>query len=113
MDGAEVRVADKDRTRAVLLPEGYGDGGIGRSFWILFSVGWILYAGLMVTTAVVEGEALLPRFVTALPPAAFAILIAVNRRRLLRPDWKIWKTVWVHLGIGWAMQWPLLWAPSV
>jgi signal transduction histidine kinase len=77
-------------------------GGGDRSFWILFSVGWVLYAGLMVTTAVIEGEALLPRFVTALPPSAFAILIAVNRRLFLRPEWTIWKTVWVHLGIGLA-----------
>jgi hypothetical protein len=71
-----------------------------RSFWILFSAGWIVYAGLMIFTAVLEGEAVLPRFVTAVPPSAFAILIAANRRRFLRPDWHIWKTVGVHLGIG-------------
>ncbi len=73
-----------------------------RSFWILFSVGWSLYAGLMVITAVLEGEEPFPRFATAVPPSAFAILVAANRRRFLRPEWHIWKTVWVHLGIGLA-----------
>ncbi len=27
-----------------------------RSFWILFSVGWIAYAGLMALTSVLEGQ---------------------------------------------------------
>ncbi|MGD2121753.1 MAG: histidine kinase [Gemmatimonadota bacterium] len=89
-------------TKSVPLPVEGPTGSGDRSFWILFSVGWVLYAGLMVATAVMEGEALLPRFVTALPPSAFAILIAINRRRFLRPEWKIWKTVGVHLGIGLA-----------
>lgn len=71
-----------------------------RSFWILFSAGWIVYAGLMIVTAVLEGEAVLPRFATAVPPSAFSILVAANRRRFLRPDWHIWKTVGMHLGIG-------------
>ncbi len=71
-----------------------------RSFWILFSAGWTVYAGLMIFTGVLEGEAVLPRFATAVPPSAFSIIIAANRRRFLRPDWLLWKTVGVHLGIG-------------
>ena len=71
-----------------------------RSFWILFSAGWIVYGGLMVFTAVLEGESVLARLATVLPPAAFAVVIASRRRLFLKPEWHIWKTVGVHLGVG-------------
>ena len=71
-----------------------------RSFWILFSAGWIVYAGLMVFTAVLEGVPVLPRFATVLSPSVFAILIASRRRLFLKPEWQIWRTVGVHFGIG-------------
>ena len=71
-----------------------------RSFWILFSAGWMVYGGLMVFTAVLEGERVLPRLVTVLPPSLFAIIIASRRRHFLKPEWHIWKTVGVHFGVG-------------
>jgi fumarate reductase subunit D len=71
-----------------------------RSFWILFSAGWVVYGGLMVLTAVLEGELVLPRLATVLPPAAFSIVIASRRRLFLKPEWHIWKTVGVHFGVG-------------
>jgi signal transduction histidine kinase len=71
-----------------------------RSFWILFSAGWIVYAGLMVSTAVLEGEAVLPRLSSVLPPSIFSIVIASRRRLFLKPEWHIWKTVGVHFGVG-------------
>ena len=71
-----------------------------RSFWILFSAGWIVYAGLMAFTAVLEGQLVLARLATVLPPAIFSILIASRRRLFLKPEWPIWKTVGVHFGVG-------------
>ena len=71
-----------------------------RSFWILFSAGWVVYGGLMILTALLEGEAVLPRTATILPPSVFSILIASKRRHFLRPEWQIWKTVGIHFGIG-------------
>jgi hypothetical protein len=71
-----------------------------RSFWILFSTGWVAYAGLMAFTAVMEGHPILAHTSTAIPPAAFAIIVASRRRFFLKPEWQIWKTVGVHLGIG-------------
>lgn len=73
-----------------------------RSFWILFSLGWILYAALLLLTAVLEGEAVVPRAGTLFPPMLLAILIASRRRFFLKPEWHIWKTVGVHFGIGLA-----------
>ena len=74
--------------------------GRDRSFWILFSAGWAVYAGLMTVTAAVEGHPVLPHLASALPPAAFATAIAARRKLFLKPDWSLWKTVAVHLGIG-------------
>ncbi|NNM04553.1 MAG: histidine kinase, partial [Gemmatimonadetes bacterium] len=71
-----------------------------RSFWILFSGGWMVYAALMVSTAVLEGEAVLPRLASALAPIVFAVIIASRRRLFLKPEWHIWKTVGIHLGVG-------------
>ena len=51
-----------------------------RSFWILFSAGWLVYAGLMALTSVLEGQPLLTHAATAFPPALFSIFIAANRR---------------------------------
>ena len=71
-----------------------------RTFWILFSVGWIVYAGLMLVTAVAEGQPALPRVASVLPPALFSTALAFRRRLFLKPEWHIWKTVGIHLGIG-------------
>ncbi len=71
-----------------------------RSFWILFSAGWVVYAGLMVSTAMLEGQAVLPRLVTVSAPLLFSIIIASRRRLFLKPEWHIWKTVGIHFGIG-------------
>jgi hypothetical protein len=71
-----------------------------RSFWILFSAGWVVYAGLMVLTALLEEGLVLPRVATVLPPLVFSILVASNRRHFLRPEWRIWRTAGVHLGVG-------------
>ncbi len=73
-----------------------------RSFWILFSVGWIVYGALLLLTAVLEGEAVLPRLATVFPPSLLAIVVASRRRLFLKPEWHIWKTVGVHFGIGLA-----------
>ena len=71
-----------------------------RSFWILFSAGWAVYAGIMVVTTLVEGREILPHLATVLPPAAFSVVIAYRRRLFLKPEWLIWKTVGVHFGVG-------------
>jgi len=71
-----------------------------RSFWILFAAGWVVYGGLMVLTALLEGAAVLPRLATVLPPSIFSVVIASRRRLFLKPEWHIWKTVGVHFGVG-------------
>jgi len=71
-----------------------------RSFWILFSAGWVVFGGLMALTALLEGQAVLPHTATVLSPSFFSILIASKRRHFLRPEWHIWKTVGIHFGIG-------------
>jgi hypothetical protein len=76
-----------------------------RGFWIFFSIGWLLYAALMAFTSVLEGHPLIPHTATALPPAAFAMVVASRRRHLLNPDWPIRRTVGLHfvIGIGYAI----------
>jgi hypothetical protein len=54
----------------------------------------------MVSTALLEGQEVLPRSISVLPPALFATLVASRRRDLLKPEWNIWRSVWVHFGIG-------------
>ena len=71
-----------------------------RSFWILFSAGWVVYAGLMLLTALLEDQAVLPRVASVFPPLALSILVAANRRRFLRPEWQIWRIVGIHFAIG-------------
>lgn len=77
-----------------------------RVFWVLFAAGWVVCGGLLVATAVVEGEPLLNPLVLILPPAVFATLVALKRRLFLRPEWPLWKTVVVHfaVGIGYAVS---------
>jgi len=54
----------------------------------------------MVLTALLEGEAVLPRLGTVLPPSVLSVLIASKRRLFLRPEWAIWGTVGIHFGVG-------------
>jgi signal transduction histidine kinase len=71
-----------------------------RSFWILFAAAWIVYGGLMILTALLEQQPVLPRFASAFPPAALSIIVASRRRLFLRPEWQIWKVAGIHFGIG-------------
>jgi signal transduction histidine kinase len=71
-----------------------------RNFWILFAAGWVVCGGLLMATAVVEGEPLLNPLVILFPPLVLATLIAFRRRSFLRPEWPLWKTVAIHFGIG-------------
>jgi two-component sensor histidine kinase len=71
-----------------------------RDFWILFAAGWTVCAGLLAATAVIEGEPPMIPLVILLSPTVFATAIASRRRLFLRPEWSLWKTVVVHLGLG-------------
>ena len=78
-----------------------------RGFWGIFSAAWVAYLGLYVTAAAsVEGMTLGSSLGYALantaPPALAAVVIALRRRDLLRPEWSLGRTVLVHLGVGLA-----------
>jgi len=76
-----------------------------RGFWGIFATAWVAYLGLYVTAALnEEGVAVVQSLGMALsntlPPAAFAVLVAIRRRDLLRPERSLARTFFVHVGVG-------------
>ena len=75
-----------------------------RGFWLAFSLGWLALAGVFVSAGVAEGSniggALLGAVIGVGPFAALGVLVALRRRRLLRPEWTIGRTLAVHLVVG-------------
>ena len=76
-----------------------------RPFWTGFVGGWIVYAGLLLAGELrIEPGAfvrpLLLVIVNTLPYALVSAAVAMNRRRLLRPEWSIPKTLGVHAVVG-------------
>jgi hypothetical protein len=83
-----------------LEPLGSGHSAGSRSFWILFSVGWLAYVGLLATSATIGREPLGPPMASTLGPIALAAVLAWRRRDLLRPESTFLRTVALHLGLG-------------
>ncbi len=71
-----------------------------RSLWILFSVGWLGYIGLLAVPSALEGEPVGPPIASTLGPILLATLVARWRRSLLRPEATLLRTMVVHLGVG-------------
>ncbi len=78
---------------------------MGRPFWTGFTAGWAAYAGLLLTSelAVEPGSVVRPLLLAlanTLPYALVSAVVAMNRRRLLRPEWPMAKTLVVHALVG-------------
>lgn len=76
-----------------------------RGFWGIFAAAWVAYLGLYVTAALNEqnaglGAALGMALANTVPPAGLAVLVALRRRDLLRPERTLVRTFLVHLGVG-------------
>ena len=82
--------------------ENLRSGATDRTFWILFAAGWTVYAGLLLATGAMEGHNPLFALVSTFSPAAFATIVASQRRALLRSEWSLWKTVGVQVAVGFA-----------
>jgi len=94
--GARRRPGGPERSRAPAV------GGPG--FWLAFATGWLLYAGLIVSVMLGEGETLgdslgLAGSVT-LPAALLGAAVAARRRQLFRPDWSLPRIVGLQLVVG-------------
>jgi hypothetical protein len=84
-----------------LAPVGARHSAGGRTFWILFSVGWLAYIGLVVTQSVlVGGKPPGPPLASTLGPISLAVVLAWRRRDLLRPESTLLRNIAVHLGLG-------------
>ncbi|NNF38507.1 MAG: histidine kinase, partial [Gemmatimonadetes bacterium] len=77
-----------------------------RSFWTGFVGGWAAYCGLLLTFELgAQPGVLRPvlmAVVNTLPHATVAAIIALYRRRLLRPEWSTARTLGVHAVVGLA-----------
>jgi len=76
-----------------------------RGFWAVFVAGWLAYGGLYVSVGTLsEGMsltwALLFAGMNAGPPAVLSVVVAANRRKLLRTEWGLGRTVAVQVGVG-------------
>ncbi len=75
-----------------------------RGFWAVFGLAWLAYAGLYYSVATFDGEAPSVALAAALggtlAPAIPAVVLALRRRQLLRPERPLWRTVSLHLGAG-------------
>jgi len=76
-----------------------------RGFWAIFCAAWIAYAGLYVTAALGEegmgvATSLGAALANTLPPAGLAVILALRRRDLLRPERSLTRTVLTHAGVG-------------
>lgn len=70
-------------------------------FWIGFAAGWSVYFGVTVSFELLQGsKTLATTLATGLvltgPPALTSAVVALNRHRLLRPEWSVVRTVAVH-----------------
>lgn len=79
----------------------------GRSFWLGLAGGWLAY--LVITVSAVAAfedvplsEVLIIGVVNVVPPALVSVVVALNRRRLLRPEWGLARTLAVHVVVGLA-----------
>lgn len=86
-----------------LPPEGAGSSN--RSFWLALAGGWAAY--LVINISLVGAFEDVPTrqivwigVVNAVPPALVSVVVAMNRRRLLRPEWSVLRTLGVHLVVG-------------
>jgi hypothetical protein len=73
---------------------------VDRFVWILFFGAWIAYAGLMVSTALMEGHSAKAGLVHLVAPMTLATVVALRRRSLLNPEWSLARTVGIHVGVG-------------
>lgn len=78
----------------------------GRGFWLAFTAGWTLYAGLIVVATIAEGESPAVSLATvvavAVPAALVGAVVAGRRRDLLRPDRSLRRTAGLHAVTGLA-----------
>lgn len=65
-----------------------------------FTAGWVAYTALLGVPAYLEGGAVLPIFVTTIPPASLGVLLALRRRVLANPDRPLLRTAALLLGVG-------------
>ena len=82
-----------------------GPSESSRPFWIGFAIGWSAYFTVLVTfeigvrpDRVVESIGL--ALLNVVPLVLMTWVVALNRRRLLRPDWSPWRTIAVHKVVG-------------
>jgi two-component sensor histidine kinase len=76
-----------------------------RGFWGIFAAAWLAYIGLFFSVGTItEGGspawALGVALTNAGPAAAMAVVVALRRRDLLRPERSLGRTMLVHLGVG-------------
>lgn len=76
-----------------------------RTFWWSFAAGWSAYFGLLVSFELLNSPGQFVRppllaIVNTLPHASISAVIALNRQRLLRPEWSPRKTLGVHAIVG-------------
>ncbi|UCC74909.1 MAG: histidine kinase [Gemmatimonadota bacterium] len=83
-----------------LGPVGARGSAGGRTFWILFSVGWLAYIGIVATQATIGRKPLGPPLASALGPICLAVVLAWRRRDLLRPESTLLRNIAVYLGLG-------------
>ncbi len=74
-------------------------------FWVVFIGAWVAFAGLFITAlSALEGQS--GRQSAALTAAwigplfGLAVLVALQRHRLLRPEWSVMRTTGVLLSVG-------------
>lgn len=104
-DASEGGQATRDSGRAPCPPEVLEP----RTFWIVFTSGWLVYAILACSTIVMEGEGLVTGVVGSLavvvPLVLPAVPLAARRRRLLQPRSSLARFV-THkalVGLGYAV----------
>lgn len=76
-----------------------------RRSWTGFVAGWAAFAALLLTSelAAEPGSILRPvlrAIANTLPYAVVSAVVAMNRRRLLRPEWSMAKSLGVHALVG-------------
>jgi hypothetical protein len=74
-------------------------------FWLALAGGWLAYLLINLSVVAVYEEAAADKvvwiaIVNVLPPALVSIVVARYRRRLLRPEWSLGRTLGVHLVVG-------------
>ncbi len=73
-------------------------------FWIAFALGWTAYLGLLAVSGVAEGEeaglALPGALANVVPAAALSVLVALQSRRLFRPERPILVTLALNAAVA-------------